>query len=73
MTAKQFVAMVRELFKRGNIPTIAELYQALVPDGCKETAEPDENRFPHGVYKYRFMSSDGINLMVKYHGPDMNM
>lgn len=71
LTAQQFHKRLIEFFKQNPIPSRDELYQALVPSGCGNTAEPDKDRFPDGIWKYQFVSSDGIALMIKYHGPDM--
>ena len=73
LTAQQFHRRLIEFFKQNPIPSRDELYQALVPSGCANTAEPDKDRFPDGIWKYQFVSSDGIDLMIKYHGPDMKV
>lgn len=70
VTARQFTEMLEDFFKKNPLPSCDELYQALVPVGVPP-ADIKEGRFgPGGIFKYRFMSSDGIKLMVKYHKPD---
>ena len=68
VTAKQFTKMVEEFFKRVPFPSCDELYQALVPSGVRNSAE-EGSYGKNGIFKYSFMSSDGIELMVKYHKP----
>lgn len=69
VTAQQFEERVREFFRKQPYPTSAKLKRALVPNGVPNTARP--GRFGvDGIYKFVFYSSDGILLMVKYHGPD---
>ena len=70
VTASQFTKLVEEFFKQNPLPSCDELYQALVPVGVSP-ADINEGSFGSGgIFKYRFVSSDGINLMVKYHKPD---
>lgn len=72
VTAKQFRNMVEEFFKQNPIPSSDELKRALVPVGVPNTA--DERDFgPCGIFKYCFVSSDGIRLMVKYHRQDKKL
>lgn len=69
VTGQQFQEMVEKFFKQNPFPTCDEMKYALVPVGIPNTAE--EGYFGHnGIFKYRFVSSDGIDLMVKYHKPD---
>ena len=71
VTGQQFHQMVVKFFKKNPFPTCDELKKALVPSGVSNSAEGEEGRFgPNGIFKYRFVSSDGIDLMVKYHGVD---
>lgn len=71
VTGQQFHQMVVKFFKKNPFPTCDELKKALVPSGVSNSAEGEEGRFgPNGIFKYRFVSSDGIDLMVKYHGID---
>ena len=69
VTGQQFQEMVERFFKRNPFPSCDELKDALVPVGVSNTA--DEGFYgPNGIFKYEFMSLDGIDLMVKYHRPD---
>lgn len=72
VTGQQFQEMVEGFFKRNPVPTCDELKDALVPAGVSNAAKGKEGRFgPNGIFKYVFVSSDGIDLMVKYHRPDV--
>ena len=74
MTAEQFEEMVKRFFNRNPYPSCDELYKAIVPSGIPNSALGKEGRFGiNGIFKFEFMSSDGINLMVKYHGIDTKM
>ena len=69
VTGQQFQEMVEGFFKRNPVPTCDELKNALVPVGVPNTAT--EGSFgKNGIFKFVFMSSDGIDLMVKYHDID---
>ncbi len=71
MTAQQFQEMVERFFKKNPYPSCDELKNALVPSGIPNFAEGQEGRFGiGGIFKYVFVSSDGIDLMVKYHCAD---
>lgn len=69
VTAKQFWNMLVKFFNRNPNPTCDELYEALVPVGISNTAAKGSFR-PNGIYKFWFTSSDGKQLMVKYHDVD---
>ena len=71
ITAEQFHEMVRRFFKRNHFPTCDELKDALVPSGVHNSAKDNEGKFgKNGIFKFEFLSSDGIALMVKYHDID---
>lgn len=72
VTGQQFQEMVEGFFKRNPIPACDELKDALVPVGISNAVKKgEEGKFgPNGIFKYKFVSSDGIDLMVKYHGVD---
>lgn len=71
MTARQYYRYVVNFFWGNPVPTCDALHRALVPEGVPDIAKGDERRFGvGGIYKYRFVSSDGIELMVKYHCVD---
>ncbi len=71
MTAQRYEEMVKRFFNENPFPSCDELKYALVPNGIPNTAEGKERRFgANGIFKYEFVSSDGIFLMVKYHGVD---
>ena len=74
-TSGEFFGKVRAFFsacaKRNEIPTTRNIYNFLVPTGVPNSATPGS--FGVGnIFKYEFMSSDGVLLMVKYHSPDLN-
>ncbi len=71
VTAQQYQEMVERFFKRNPCPSCEELKNAIVPSGIPNSAEGQEGRFGiGGIFKYVFVSSDGIDLMVKYHCAD---
>ena len=71
ITGQQYQEMVEEFFKRNSFPSCDELKDALVPSGIPNSAEGKEGRYGiNGIFKYVFVSSDDIDLMVKYHGID---
>lgn len=74
-TSGEFFGKVRAFFsacaKRNEKPTTRNIYNFLVPTGVPNSATPGS--FGVGnIFKYEFMSSDGVLLMVKYHSPDLN-
>ena len=74
MTAEQFEELVRGFFQRNPYPSCDELNAAIVPSGVPNSALGKEGRFGiNGIFKFVFVSSDGIDLMVKYHDIDTKM
>lgn len=71
ITAEQFHEMVERFFNRNPFPTCDELKDALVPSGVQNSAKDNVGKFGvNGIFKFEFLSSDGIALMVKYHDID---
>lgn len=73
-TSDGFFRKVRAFFiacaKRNELPSTRNVFNYLVPNGVPNTATPGS--FGDGkIFKYEFMSSDGVLLMVKYHAPDV--
>lgn len=64
-TAAEFISRVERMFVGGKRPACNDLL-TLVPSGAENEAVPGSFGVD-GVFKYVFMSADGIRICVKYH------
>ena len=69
-TAAEFIERVEKMFVGGQKPTYIDVF-SLVPDRVDNTASPGSFGVG-GIFKYEFVSSDGIKLCVKYHRRHLN-
>lgn len=70
MSSTEFQAAAERLFL-GGVQNAESIKSALVPAGTANSAFPGDYG-DGGIFKYRFRSSDGRRLVVKYHRADLS-